>query len=106
MEIPNSEGLLIRQEIVQRTKQSSKSKRVHRLVQQKRYGALKLQVKRGRKRQDSKYRNRVGARADKLRKVCHLLTIQNSTCVYVHVTKRKLHMHMSGSETTSETAAN
>ena len=61
-EIPNSEGLCVRQEIVRQS--SAKSKRIHRLVQQKRYGSLKLQIKRGRKRQDSKYRNRVGARAN------------------------------------------
>ena len=37
-EIPNSENLLVHQEVIRRTKQSTKSKRIHRLVQQKGMG--------------------------------------------------------------------
>lgn len=48
-EIPNSDGLLIHQKIVQRTKQSAKSKRVHKIVQQKGMGPSNC--KRGLKRQ-------------------------------------------------------
>lgn len=91
-DIPNSEGLLIRDEIVQRTKHKVKSKKFQTLMQHKKYGVLKPQVKRGRKREDSKYRNRVGAKADKLRKVGHALlyvTEQKLNNLYHNVIGRK-----------------
>lgn len=44
-DIPNSEGLLIRDEIVRRTKHKVKSKKFQKLMQQKKYGVLKPQVK-------------------------------------------------------------
>lgn len=64
-ELPQEEGLVIRPLITKRTKRREKADK----QRHEKLSALKLYKKRGRACADSKYRNRVGKRADQLRKV-------------------------------------
>ena len=65
--IPTSEGITVRPAIAQRTLIKSKIMRA-KIITQK-YGSLQLRTKRGPKRLDASYRNRVGKKASSLRKV-------------------------------------
>ena len=65
--IPSSEGIIVRPAIAQRTRLESQIKRAKRITQK--YGSLQLRTKRGPKRLDAAYRNRVGKKASSLRKV-------------------------------------
>ena len=60
--LPAADGLVVRPAIKERIKQRN-------VKTARRYSSLPLYHKRGRKRSDNKYRNRVGKRADQLRKV-------------------------------------
>ncbi len=64
-ELPHEEGLVIRPLVAKRAKNTKKSLKA-------KVSSLQLYKKRGRACVDSKYRNRVGKRADKLRKVIKL----------------------------------
>lgn len=59
--LPAEGGLIIRSAIQERVKRAEKLK------------SLPPYKQRGRKKMDSAYRNRVGRRADALRKVCHII---------------------------------
>ena len=76
--LPSEDGIILRPQVrkklkLSRQKQSSKA-----------ISSLPLPSKRGRRKQDAAYRNRVGKRAHALRKVC--------TCVYVCKSKRVVNM--------------
>ena len=66
--LPQEEGIIIRPAVVAR---ALKTKKKYAQLRQKKQNcsALTLSKKRGKRKADSKYRNRVGARADRLRKV-------------------------------------
>ena len=68
--IPSSEGIIVRPAIAQRTNLKFQIRRAKRITEK--YGSLKLHTKRGPKRLDAAFRNRVGRRASSLRKVCNL----------------------------------
>ena len=76
--IPSSEGIIMRPAIAQRTKLKSQIKRAKRITQK--YGSLQLRTKRGPKRLDASYRNRVGKKASILRKASFILF---SECITV-----------------------
>lgn len=65
--IPSSDGIIVRPAIAQRTKNKSQIQRAKRIAQK--YSSLQLLTKKGPKRLDSAYRNRVGKKASSLRKV-------------------------------------
>lgn len=65
--IPASEGIIVRPAIAQRAKHRSQIQRAKEVVEK--YSSLLLRTKRGPKRLDSAYRNRVGRKASTLRKV-------------------------------------
>ena len=78
--IPSSEGIIVRPAIAQRTRLKYQIKRAERITQK--YGSLQLRTKRGPKRLDAVYRNRVGKKASSLRKVrvfCLFLNKYNMT---------------------------
>ena len=66
--LPQEEGIIIRPAVVAR---ALKTKKKYAQLRQKKQNcsALTLSKKRGKRRADSKYRNKVGARADRLQKV-------------------------------------
>ena len=65
--LPAEQGLVIRPLVTKRVKTKEKSKLARNGGQ---FSSLPLYKKRGRSRVDSKYRNRVGKRAQQLRNVC------------------------------------
>ena len=66
--LPNTEGLIIRKEAACKATAKFKALKLQ-VVEKEGFGNLKLYTQRGRKRPDSNYRNRVGQRAARLRKV-------------------------------------
>ena len=80
-QLPQEEGLVIRPAIVSRAIKTKRKYAHIRARQQSGYcSALTEGKKRGRKRANSKFRNRVGRKADRLRKVC------NQDCmVHIHI---------------------
>lgn len=66
--LPSDEGIIIRPAVIA-TALKAKKKYAHFRVRQRRCSTIKQGEKRGRKRMDSRFRNRVGARADRLRRV-------------------------------------
>ena len=66
--LPQEEGLIIRPAVIAT---ALKTKKKYAQLRQKKQNcsALTVSKRRGKRRADSKYRNRVGARADRLRKV-------------------------------------
>ena len=74
--IPTSEGITVRPAIAQRTLIKPKIMRAKRITQK--YGSLQLRTKRGPKRLDASYRNRVGKKASSLRKVAsHMKKVED-----------------------------
>lgn len=74
--LPQEEGIIIRPAVVAR---ALKTKKKYAQLRQNKQNcsALTLSKKRGKRRADSKYRNRVGARAERLRKVhCKCIIIE------------------------------
>ena len=67
--LPNTEGLIIRKEAACKATVKFKALKLQKVVEKEGFGNLKLYTQRGRKRLDSSYRNRVGQRAARLRKV-------------------------------------
>ena len=63
------EGLLLRPCSLSESARRVKNKYIKLRQRTQHYSSLKATSKRGKKRQDSKFRNRVGKKADKLRKV-------------------------------------
>ena len=81
--LPQQEGLIIRPTIrALRTKKKDAYFRARQSLRQ--YSALQKPKSRGRKQMDSRYRNRVGSRADRLRKVMHTYsrTLDSGHVVY------------------------
>ena len=80
-QLPQEEGLVIRPAIVSRAIKTKRKYAHIRARQQSGYcSALTEGKKCGRKRANSKFRNRVGCKADRLRKVC------NQDCmVHIHI---------------------
>lgn len=68
--LPQQEGLLIRPAIQSLALRTKKKYAQFRARSHKQYSALPKPKSRGRKQADSRYRNRVGIQADRLRKVC------------------------------------
>ena len=73
-QLPQEEGLVIRPAVVSRAMRTKRKYAQIWARQQSGYcSALTEGKKSGRKRANSKFRNRVGRKADRLRKVCHQL---------------------------------
>ena len=66
--LPSDEGIIIRPAVIA-TALKAKKKYAHFRARQRRCSTIKEGEKKGRKRMDSRFRNRVGARADRLRRV-------------------------------------
>lgn len=85
--LPCEQGLVIRPLMAKKKKRSENSLKVQKV------SSLPLHKKRGRTSQDSKYRNRVGRRADKLRKVRNCVfkgenSIKSCVCVFLCVCRQ------------------
>ena len=79
--MPHSEGLIIRPMIAERAKKISQQKyRSQLAVINQKYSALQTRKKRGRCKQSALFRNRVGLKAQRLRKVV-VLCRKNVFCV-------------------------
>lgn len=68
VKLPHNEGIIIRTAIVE-TATRTKKKYAHLMARQQCCSVLTERGRKGRRRVDSRFRNRVGARADRLRKV-------------------------------------
>lgn len=66
--LPQSESIIIRTAVVE-TANKTKKKYANLMAKQRRCSVLAERGKKGRRKGDSRFRNRVGARADRLRKV-------------------------------------
>ena len=66
--LPLSESIIIRAAVVE-TANRTKKKYASLMARQRRCSVLKARGRKGRRKGDSRFRNRVGARADRLRKV-------------------------------------
>ena len=67
--MPQSSGLVIRPMITQRAKQISQKYRSRLALINSKYSTLPPEKKRGRRKQSASFRNRVGIKAQRLRKV-------------------------------------
>ena len=67
--MPQSDGLVIRPMIAKRAKQISQKYRSQLAVINSKYSTLPPEKKRGRRKQSASFRNRVGIKAQRLRKV-------------------------------------
>ena len=83
--LPAADGLVIRAAIKERMKRAEKCTQ--------KISSLPAYKPRGRKRTDSAYRNRVGKRADALRKVCDIHLHVIYTCMHVHVNTHIYYYH-------------
>ena len=77
--VPNSEGIVVLPAVAKRIKLKSQLQRIRQITAK--YSTLQLCNKRGPKRHDSAFRNRVGRRASALRQVTSNLICNNS---YAH----------------------
>ena len=92
--LPNTEGLIIRKEAACKATAKFKALKLQKVVEKEGFGSLKLYTRRGRKRLDSSYRNRVGQRAARLRKVFSSLgriNVENIMCYNVTGSKSPCH---------------
>ena len=93
--LPNTKGLTIRKEAACKATAKFKSLKLQKVVEKEGFGNLKLYTRRGRKRLDSSYRNRVGQRAARLRKVFSSLGLitqsRNIMCYYATGSKGPCH---------------
>ena len=78
--IPQSDGLVIRPMIAKRAKQISQKYRSQLALINSKYSTLPHKKKRGRRKQSASFRNRVGMKAQRLRKVhiCSYYYVNNN----------------------------
>ena len=96
-QMQQSEGLVIRPMIAKRAKQISQKYRSQMALINQKYSALPAGKKRGRRKQSALFRNRVGQKANRLRKVMltlvpnlHSQTLSLSICIYRPITNKQM----------------